>query len=122
VLARLIQTGRFDRHLRRMRKIYAGKRDALLTALNEHAPDVHLTGLAAGFHAVAQLGPGASETATVEAAGTRGVRIYGMSADRSTRASDPPYLVLGCENLAQRAIIEGVTQVAPGCKLPSHSL
>ena len=39
VLARLIQTGRFDRHLRRMRKIYAGKRDALLlTALNEHAP------------------------------------------------------------------------------------
>ena len=38
VLARLIQTGRFDRHLRRMRKICAGKRDALLTALNEHAP------------------------------------------------------------------------------------
>jgi GntR family transcriptional regulator/MocR family aminotransferase len=39
VLARLIQTGRFDRHLRRMRKIYAGKRDALLlTALNEDAP------------------------------------------------------------------------------------
>jgi hypothetical protein len=75
--------------------------------------DVHLTGLAAGFHAVAQLGPGASETATVEAAGTRGVRIYGMSANRSTRAPDPPHLVLGFGNLSQRAIIEGITQVAP---------
>ena len=32
VLARLIESGRFDRHLRRMRKVYAGKRDALVDA------------------------------------------------------------------------------------------
>jgi hypothetical protein len=38
VLARLIETGRFDRHLRRMRTIYAGKRDALLTALKRACP------------------------------------------------------------------------------------
>jgi GntR family transcriptional regulator / MocR family aminotransferase len=113
VLARLIEFGRFDRHLRRMRKIYAGKRDALLAALDEHAPDVRLTGLAAGFHAVAQLAPGASETAIVEAAQARGVGIYGMSANRSTRSPDPPQLVLGFGNLSQRAIIDGITQAAP---------
>ena len=48
-LARFIESGRFDRHLRRMRKIYAGKRDALVAALDEHAPDVRLSGLAAGI-------------------------------------------------------------------------
>jgi GntR family transcriptional regulator / MocR family aminotransferase len=95
VLARLIESGRFDRHLRRMRKIYAGKRDALVAALNEHAPDVRVSGLAAGFHAVAQLAPGASEAAVVEAAQPRGVGIYGMSANRSSRSPHPPQLVLG---------------------------
>lgn len=59
-----------------MRKIYAGKRDALVAALDEHAPDVRLSGLAAGFHAVAQLASGASEAAVVEAAQARGVGIY----------------------------------------------
>ena len=38
VLARLLESGRFDRHLRRMRKVYAGRRDALVEALAEHAP------------------------------------------------------------------------------------
>ena len=113
MLARMIESGRFDGHLRRMRKIYAGKRDALVAALDEHAPDVRLSGLAAGFHAVAQLGPGASEAAVVEAAQARGVGIYGISANRSTRSPDPPQLVLGFGNLSQRAIIEGITQVAP---------
>ena len=113
VLARLIESGRFDGHLRRMRKIYAGKRAALVAALNEHAPDVRLSGLAAGFHAVAHLAPGASEAAVVEAAQARGVGIYGISANRSTRSPDPPQLVLGFGNLSQRAIIEGITQIAP---------
>jgi GntR family transcriptional regulator / MocR family aminotransferase len=113
VLARLIETGKFDRHLRRMRKIYAGKRDALLAALDEYAPEVRLSGLAAGFHAVAQLAPGASEAAVVQAAQARGVGMYGMSANRSTRSPDPPQLVLGFGNLSQRAIIEGITQAAP---------
>jgi GntR family transcriptional regulator / MocR family aminotransferase len=113
VLARLIESGRFDRHLRRMRKIYAGKRDALVAALDEHASGVRLSGLAAGFHAVAQLAPGASEATVVEAAQARGVGIYGMSANRSTRSPDPPQLVLGFGNLSERTIIEGITRVAP---------
>jgi len=113
VLARLIESGRFDRHLRRMRKVYAGKRDALVAALDEHAPDVRLSGLAAGFHAVAQLARGAREAAVVEAARAHGVGIYGMSANRSTRSPDPPQLVLGFGNLSERAIINGVTRLAP---------
>jgi GntR family transcriptional regulator / MocR family aminotransferase len=113
VLAWLIESGRFDRHLRRMRKIYAEKRDVLVAARDERAPDVPLSGLAAGFHAVARLAPGASEAAVVEAARARGVGIYGMSANRSTKSPDPPRLVLGFGNLSQGAIIEGITRLAP---------
>ena len=113
VLAWLIESGRFDRHLRRMRKIYAGKRDALVAALSEHAPDVRLSGLAAGFHAVAHLALGASEAAVVVAARTRGVGIYGMSANRSTKSPVPPQLVLGFGNLSERSIVDGITRLAP---------
>jgi hypothetical protein len=83
VLARLIESGRFDRHLRRMRKIYAGQRDALFAALDEHAPDIRRTGLAASFHAVAQLARAPAKLTWSRLRGP-GVGIYGMSANRST--------------------------------------
>ena len=57
-LARLIESGRYDRHLRRMRASYARRRAVLVGALRAHAPGVRVGGLAAGFHAVATLPPG----------------------------------------------------------------
>jgi GntR family transcriptional regulator / MocR family aminotransferase len=54
-LAALLTSGRYDRHLRRMRAVYAARRRALVDAFARHAPGVPLTGLAAGFHAVARL-------------------------------------------------------------------
>jgi GntR family transcriptional regulator/MocR family aminotransferase len=112
VLARLIESGRFDRQLRRMRKLYAGKRAALLDALAEHAPAIGVSGLAAGFHAVAHLPAGVDEQATIEAARARGVGLYGMSPSRSTKAVDPPQLILGFGNLTVRAIRDGITGIA----------
>src|SRR5215831_2016368 len=52
-LAMLIESGRYDRHLRRMRAVYSRRRGTLVGALARHAPGVRVTGLAAGFHAVA---------------------------------------------------------------------
>ena len=131
-IATLIQSGRYDRQLRRMRTLYAARRQALLTALARHAPEVELTGLAAGFHAVAHLpgrpgspggadGPdgtaavaragGALETAVVAAARERSVGIYGMSEYRSNRATTPPQLVLGFGNLPERTIEAGIARI-----------
>jgi hypothetical protein len=70
-LARLIKSGRFDRHLRRMRSVYAARRSELVEAIGEHAPNLELTGLAAGFHDVAQLPEGANEAEIVGAAAQR---------------------------------------------------
>jgi GntR family transcriptional regulator/MocR family aminotransferase len=41
----------------------------------------------------------------------RGVGLYGMSPNRSTRAVDPPQLVLGFGNLSERAIREGIARI-----------
>ncbi|WP_435220659.1 PLP-dependent aminotransferase family protein [Streptomyces sp. Tue6028] len=110
-LARLIESGRHDRHLRRMRTVYAARRAALVSALGEHAPAVRLTGLAAGFHAVAHLSPDADEQAVVAAARERGVGLYGMSPCRSAGGSEPPRLVLGFGDVGERAITEGIAAV-----------
>ena len=111
VLARLIESGRFDRHLRRMRKAYAAKRAVLLDSLARCAPSVELTGLAAGFHAVARLPAGAVEAELVAEARSRAVGLYGMSRNRSDNAADPPQLILGFGNLSERAVRDGILRV-----------
>jgi GntR family transcriptional regulator / MocR family aminotransferase len=108
-LALLIETGRYDRHLRRMRSEYSARRDVLVQALAQHAPGVRLTGLAAGFHAVAHLPAGTAEQDVIREARTRSVGLYGMSTYRASHAHDPPQLVLGFGNTNQRAIRAGIT-------------
>ncbi|WP_225847204.1 PLP-dependent aminotransferase family protein [Streptomyces sp. HPF1205] len=110
-LARLLECGRYDRHLRRMRALYAARRAALVDALARHAPELRLTGLAAGFHAVLHLRT-AEERHVVRQALTRRVGLYGMSANRTTGRADPPRLVLGFGNVTERAVPEGIAAVA----------
>jgi GntR family transcriptional regulator/MocR family aminotransferase len=111
-LATLIESGRYDRHLRHMRTVYAARRAALVEALAAHAPDIALTGLAAGFHAVAHLPDGREERAVVSAARDRSVGLYGMSRYRADAAIHPPRLVLGFGNLSVSAITRGVAAIA----------
>ena len=112
-LATLLTTGRFDRHLRRMRTVYAARRTALTGAFARHVPQVQLTGLAAGFHAVAPLPPGADETAVIAAARDRRVGLHGISGYRGhpDRAA-PPALVMGFGNVRERAIEPAIAAVA----------
>ena len=110
-LALMIETGRYDRHLRRMRTEYAARRDVLVQALAQHAPDVRLTGLAAGFHAVAHLPAGTAEQEVIQQARSRSVGLYGMSTYRADHSFHPPQLLLGFGNTSQRAIQAGIALV-----------
>ena len=110
-LATLVQSGRYDRHLRRMRASYARRRATLVDALTDHAPQVELHGLAAGFHAVAHLPDSLSEPAVISAARARAIGLYGMSRYRSSGAISPPQLVLGFGNLREGAIAQGITTI-----------
>ncbi len=111
-LAALLTSGRYDRHLRRMRATYARRRTVLIEALGRHAPGVRLTGLAAGFHAVAHLPGSAEEEAVVAEARRRSVGLYGMRPFRASRGDAPPQLVLGFGLVNERAIEAGIAAVA----------
>jgi GntR family transcriptional regulator / MocR family aminotransferase len=112
-LAALIESGRYDRHLRRMRSEYSKRRAALVGSLAEHAPHIRLTGLAAGFHAVAHLPAGVDELDVVARASADRVALYGMGRYRSNLATAPGQLVMGFGNTGVRAIEEGIAAVAP---------
>lgn len=111
-LAALIQSGRYDRHLRRMRAEYSKRRDVLVDALATHASHIRVTGLAAGFHAVAHLPAGTDEDDVITRARALGVGLYGMSSHRSTNDTRPPQLVLGFGNTTQRAVHAGIHAIA----------
>ncbi|HEY1920674.1 MAG TPA: PLP-dependent aminotransferase family protein [Streptosporangiaceae bacterium] len=110
-LAALLDSGRFDRNLRRNRTVYAARRQALVDALRVHAPSVEVSGLAAGFHAVAGLPGQAGEAAVISAARARSVGLHGMSGFRFDGATRPPQLVLGFGNLTEGAIERGIAAV-----------
>jgi GntR family transcriptional regulator / MocR family aminotransferase len=111
-LATLIESGRYDRHLRRVRSEYAARREVLVASLARHAPDLAVTGLAAGFHAVLALAPGTEESRVIEAAAERGVGLYGMAGLRHGRGERPPRLILGFGNTPRGRIEPGIAAVA----------
>ncbi|MFD3455096.1 PLP-dependent aminotransferase family protein [Streptomyces sp. NPDC058691] len=86
-LAEFITSGGYDRHVRSMRLRYRRRRDELVAALARRAPDVHVTGMAAGLQAVLELPPG-TERSTVEAAARHGLAISGLTEFRYETA-DP---------------------------------
>ncbi|WP_330342454.1 hypothetical protein [Streptomyces sp. NBC_00557] len=110
-LARLIESGRYDRHLRRMRALYAARCRTLRADLAEHAPQVRFTGLAAGFRAVVHLPDETDESSVIAEARARRVGLYGMSACRASGSPEPPQLVLGLGDVPERVISEGIAVV-----------
>ncbi|GAA2139032.1 PLP-dependent aminotransferase family protein [Kitasatospora kazusensis] len=99
-LAELITSGGLDRHVRRCRSHYRRRRDRLVAALAERAPQVEVTGLAAGLHAVLRLPSGSpTEDELLWQAGWLGLALHSLSFCRAEAAEPlpdaPPGLVIG---------------------------
>jgi GntR family transcriptional regulator/MocR family aminotransferase len=80
-LADFLASGAYDRHVRRMRRRHRERRDRLVRVLTERVPEVRVTGIAAGLHAVVELPPG-TEGAALTAAERHGVAVEGLSGYR----------------------------------------
>ncbi|GAA0586134.1 PLP-dependent aminotransferase family protein [Streptomyces crystallinus] len=80
-LAEFIASGAYDRHVRGMRLRYRRRRDQLVAALAARAPEVRVSGIAAGLHAVLEL-PAGTERAVIQAAAWQGLALQGLSAFR----------------------------------------
>ncbi len=113
-LARLIETGRFDRHLRRVRDRYRQRRDALVSAVAESMAGATITGLDAGHHVLLLLPASVDEERVVAQARAAGIAVRGLRDYRVTPDDEAPRapvsaaLVIGFGNVTTRQIREGI--------------
>jgi GntR family transcriptional regulator / MocR family aminotransferase len=110
-LAELIRSGGYDRHVRRSRLRYRHRRDRLIAALARAVPDLSVTGLAAGLHAVLRLPAGRSEAEVVTAAAGRGLAVDGMRRFCLAEIGHPEALVLGYGTPPAHAFTTAVTRL-----------
>jgi len=94
-LAQLITSGGYDRHIRRSRHSYRRRRDQLAHALHEPSLRTHLSGIAAGMHAVLSLPDHLDEPAVIAAATRRGLAVEGLRSYRHQAPPQRPALVVG---------------------------
>jgi GntR family transcriptional regulator/MocR family aminotransferase len=86
VLADLLRSHAYDRHVRRVRSLYAERRGRLADALADRVPTARLRGLAAGVHVVVGLPAEADPPAAVAAGARRGVRFETLADFHATPA------------------------------------
>jgi GntR family transcriptional regulator / MocR family aminotransferase len=110
-LAGLIRDGEYDRHLRRARRAYRTRRDALISALAKYLPELKVEGIAAGVHLLLRLPDGADDAAIAEEAERAGVRVPPLSAFRITPA-DGRGLVIGYGRLHEAAVTPAARALA----------
>jgi GntR family transcriptional regulator / MocR family aminotransferase len=106
--AQLLRSGDLDRHLRRSRRVYRVRRDAVVAAVHRWLPQATVGGIAAGLNVVLTLPDGTDEQAVVARAAERGVGVY----PRRWFTADPgcarPGLVLGYGTVAPEQAGQGV--------------
>jgi GntR family transcriptional regulator/MocR family aminotransferase len=91
----MIETGDLDRHIRRMRREYARRRDAIVSILGDPAVPARLLGDTAGLHVVLELDRG-REDRVAAAARERGVAVHTLRRYCAAPADVPMQgLVLG---------------------------
>jgi GntR family transcriptional regulator/MocR family aminotransferase len=106
-LARLIESGVYDRHLRALRRRHRARRDAAVAAVERHLPGAQVLGIAAGLHANVLLAEPVDVGAFEAACEARSVRVYG---------SRRRMISLGYANLPEPAIEQGVRLLAEAAR------
>ena len=119
VLASLIDSGAYERHVRRTRREHDRRRAALLDAIAHHLPgDAAVTGTAAGLHVVLWLPflRPQDEPALVAAVRRKGVGVYPVSPlfakPQSPVLPRPAGLILGYASLTVEEIQQGMRTLA----------
>ena len=115
-LADLVARGDLDRHLRRTRLRYRRRRDALVAALAENAPQVRVGGAAAGLHVTAWLPAGIGEAEAAAGARAAGVAVDRLSDSISARTPQPPALLLGYTAETEAALARAVRAIVPALR------
>ena len=112
ILAEFVAEGHFARHLRRMRRLYAERQQALVDAAKgELAGLLEVRPSGAGLHLVGRLPDGADDAEVSVRLAAGGVEAPPLSAHRFS-SSGTPGLVLGYAAFDETVIRDGVGRMA----------
>ncbi|MFC7305492.1 PLP-dependent aminotransferase family protein [Streptomyces monticola] len=106
VLARLLESGALERHLRLVRGRHRRRRDAMVTAVRTQLPGATVHGAAAGLHVTITFDSTRPDTELAAAALERGVKTHPLS--WHTQRPGAPGLLLGYAATPTAAITEGI--------------
>lgn len=116
-LASLLAGGRFDTHLRRLRRLYNERRLRLIAELRKHFGAVQLSGAEAGLHLAWKLPPDWPTAEELRRIATAvGVGLYstrtGGAAELAAPSAHARTVTLGFSSLAPEAIAAAVKRLA----------
>ncbi|MDQ6423613.1 PLP-dependent aminotransferase family protein [Paenibacillus sp. LHD-117] len=112
ILARFMEEGYFDRHIRRMRKIYRKRRETLVSGLRKHLPEAHILGESAGMHLVVEFSDIRFTDKLMERIRVEGVQVYAVEHYVLVKGRHEHQIVMGYGGLPPEAILEGVARLA----------
>jgi len=108
-LTEWLESGEFERHVRKMHKVYARRRAALIQALQSHfGTRIQVQGVAAGMHVLVDFNLGLTESELISRGLQAGVRVYPSSPCYIGKKPSIPGLILGFGQLSEMEIIHGV--------------
>jgi GntR family transcriptional regulator / MocR family aminotransferase len=110
-LADFIARGELDRHLRRMRARYRGRRDALVDELAEALPEAVIRGVAAGLHAIVELPEGYDVGTIRDEAGRRRIALETTLDFWPPNGAGRPTLMLGYAQTPEPTIRAGIREL-----------
>jgi len=110
-LARFLESGDYNRRVRRMRVVYRRRRDALLGAIVKHIPGVAVEGVAAGIHVLLRLPDGCDGAGVAAAAEYHGVCVTPLSRFSISRPAGSG-LVIGYGRVTEQAVEGAVATLA----------
>ena len=111
-LARLIDSGDFERHIRRLRKLYSRKQEKLLMLAEDYLPpSVKAIKVKAGLQILLSLPKGMDERTVVERCREASVKISGLDEYMVGESHWPAHLVLSFRGIESESMATGIKRI-----------
>lgn len=117
-LARFMEDGHYNSHVRAMRKLYAGRRETMLKSIDQHLGGI-VTALRpeGGLQIPCLLKPGWSEEKTIQQAAIAGIQLLGLSQLYASEEKKQGWL-LGYSSLTAHEIEMAMLRLSKALKRP----
>ncbi|WEK54011.1 MAG: PLP-dependent aminotransferase family protein [Candidatus Cohnella colombiensis] len=111
---RFMRNGHFERHIRKMRRLYHAKHEALLSAVHTYMGDrVEVIGQKSGLHLLLNVHNNHTRDQLIASAKAVGVIVYSPRQSWSEPESCPAsYIMLGFGGLSEQSIDTGIRKLA----------